>query len=64
MPQVNSFEDYSPKADSLETTSRLHRIACFLIVNLHRMYNKCIYKSVFLFELNILISKKTSVAFV
>lgn len=41
----------------METTTRLHIIAYLFIVMLHRKYNKCIYKSIFLSKLNILISK-------
>ena len=50
MSPVNSFDDYSPWADSTETISRLDRIACLFIVILHRKYsqrcNKVIYTSV------------------
>lgn len=44
---MNSFDDYSPWADSIETISRFDKIACLFLVILHRKYsqryNKYIY---------------------
>lgn len=38
MPQVISFDDYSPREDNTGTISQLDRIACLFVVILHRKY--------------------------
>lgn len=37
---MNSFDDYSPWAENMETTSRLDRIAGSVIVILHRNHSQ------------------------
>lgn len=40
MLPVNTFVDYSPWTDSIETISQLDGIACLFIVILHRKYSQ------------------------
>lgn len=38
--RMNSFDDYSSRAESMETSSRLDIIACSFVVILHRKYSQ------------------------
>lgn len=40
MPLVNSFNDFSPWADSTEAISLLNRTVCLFVVILHRNYTQ------------------------